>query len=206
MRCFLALPLLEPALDDAQRALSLLQRQIGAVRWARPETLHLTVHFFADVSDAKMQTALTAVAPVVARAEPFEIALDKLGSFPPRGWPRVLWLGASHVSPEVPAFAQRCRSALAEAGFAVDDRPFTAHCTLGRPRTPWPREARDAWEAAVKGYQQESRFVADRLVLYESTIAPGGAIYTERASHRLQGLGRPHAGNGVVPAHAVAEV
>ena len=42
MRCFLAVPLREPALGAAQRTLAQLREKVDAVRWTRPETLHIT--------------------------------------------------------------------------------------------------------------------------------------------------------------------
>jgi 2'-5' RNA ligase len=182
MRCFLAVPVLEPALGEAGRVLADLRERVPAVRWARPETLHLTVHFFGRADDAEVQTALDAVAPVAQGVAPFDIELNGLGSFPPRGLPRVLWLGAAAPSGELVALAERCRAALAAAGFAVETRPFRAHCTLGRPRQPWSAESRAAWNREVaRAGSLGVGFRADRLLLYESVSASGGSIYVERA-------------------------
>jgi 2'-5' RNA ligase len=182
MRCFLAVPLAEPALADAQRVLTMLRREIEPVRWARPETLHITVQFYADAGDDQVTTALRAANIVVAQTEPFPVTLDTLGAFPPRGSPRVLWLGSTEGSPPLVAFATRCRAALRDAGLEVDDRQFRVHCTLGRPRVRWSSALRHHWLDMVRGYCVESTFTADQLVLYESTSAEGGAIYTPRAT------------------------
>src|SRR5207302_530822 len=60
MRCFLAVPLREPALGAAQRTLANLREKVDAVRWTRPETLHITVHFFGNVDDAEFARAVAA--------------------------------------------------------------------------------------------------------------------------------------------------
>jgi RNA 2',3'-cyclic 3'-phosphodiesterase len=182
MRCFLAVPLAEPALADAQRVLTMLRREIEPVRWARPETLHITVQFYADAGDDQVRAALRAANTVVAQTEPFPVTLDTLGAFPPRGSPRVLWLGSTQESPPLVPFATRCRAALRDAGLEVDDRPFRVHCTLGRPRMRWSSALRHHWLDVVRGYSVESTFIAHQLVLYESTSAEGGAIYTPRAT------------------------
>jgi 2'-5' RNA ligase len=182
MRCFLAVPLLEPALSGAGRVLEELREGVPAVRWARPETLHLTVHFFGRADDAEVQTALSAVEPVLQTVKPFDIELDRLGSFPPRGQPRVLWLGAVSAAEELGALAQQCRAALASGGFEIETRPFRAHCTLGRPRQPWPAASRTAWDGAVtRAGSLGVAFRADRLLLYESVTGRGGSMYLERA-------------------------
>jgi 2'-5' RNA ligase len=189
MRCFLAVPVLEPALGEAGRVLAELRERVPAVRWARPETLHYTVHFFGKADDTEVQKALRAVEPVAQAVAPFDIELDGLGSFPPRGQPRVLWLGAAGPSGELLALAQQCRAALAAAGFEVETRPFRAHCTLGRPRQPWPAASRTAWDSAIaRAGSSGVAFRADRLLLYESVTASGGSIYVERARLGFGGL------------------
>jgi len=182
VRCFLAVPLAEPALADAQRVLTMLHREIEPVRWARPETLHITVQFYANADDDQVRTALRAANTVVAKTKPFPVTLDTLGAFPPRGSPRVLWLGSTQESPQLVGFAVQCRAALRDAGLEVDDRQFRVHCTLGRPRVRWSSAVRHHWLDVVRGYRTESTFTADQLVLFESTSAEGGAIYTPRAT------------------------
>jgi RNA 2',3'-cyclic 3'-phosphodiesterase len=186
VRCFLAVPLQEPALADAQRLLHTLQESVVGVRWVRPETLHVTVHFFGSVSEEQAQAGVNAVRPVVERTSVFPVAADVLGSFPEHGRPRVLWLGAHEDQPAFVDLATACREALGRAGFETDARRFRAHCTLGRPRDPWPRESREAWRRAVEEPVRVREFIAARLVLYESKAAPGGHLYTERATLPLQ--------------------
>lgn len=181
MRCFLALPVAEPGLERAQRLQYELRERVAEVRWARPETLHLTVHFFGQVEDERVAVAVDVVTPLAIRASPFDVVLDRLGSFPPRGTPRVLWLGPSRDVAPLTALALECRAVLSAAGFEVDQRPYNPHCTLGRPRLPLTDNARVAWAVATR-QQPDIRFTAARLVLYESRSAPGGALYTERAS------------------------
>jgi 2'-5' RNA ligase len=181
VRCFLAVPLAEPGLEGAQRLHHELRERVADVRWARPETLHLTVHFFGQVEDERAAIAVDLVTPMAIRASPFDVVLDRLGSFPPRGTPRVLWLGPSRDVGPLTALALDCRAILNAAGFEVDQRRYNPHCTFGRPRLPWSDNARNAWTVATR-QQLDIRFTASRLVLYESRSAPGGAVYTERAS------------------------
>jgi RNA 2',3'-cyclic 3'-phosphodiesterase len=141
------------------------------------------VHFFGAIDEDRTGAALEAVQPIALRTAPFDVVLDRLGAFPPRGTPRVLWLGPARDIDPLTALALECRGALAAAGFDVESRRYHAHCTLGRPRIPWPETAAAAWETPVFGAaaQTEIRFTARRLVLYESRPAPGGAVYTERS-------------------------
>jgi 2'-5' RNA ligase len=181
LRCFLAVPLAQPALGASQRLLDDLRDRVPATRWARPESLHVTVHFFGEVEDAAALRAVELIEPVVRRTQPFELELDRLGAFPSHGMPRVLWLGPTREVAPLTSLALQCGVALGSAGFEVESRPYNAHCTLGRPRLPWPDDALSAWAAAVSAPRKPLQCTATRLVLYESRPAPGGAIYTERA-------------------------
>ena len=183
LRCFLAVPLAEPGLAAAQHFQAELRERVAGVRWARPETLHLTVHFFGRIEEERAASALEVVEPIATRTLPFDVVLDRLGVFPPRATPRVLWLGSAHDIAPLSALALECRTALAGAGFEIETRRYHPHCTLGRPRPPWSETAAIAWNTSVidAADQTEIRFTAQRLVLYESKSAPGGAVYTERA-------------------------
>ncbi|MFZ0128464.1 MAG: RNA 2',3'-cyclic phosphodiesterase [Candidatus Dormiibacterota bacterium] len=182
MRCFLAVPLEEPGLGTAQRLQADLRERVPEVRWARPETLHLTVHFFGQLDDRRAATALALVTPIAPNTFTFDVALDRLGAFPQRGTPHVLWLGPAGDVPELTALALECRDVLGVAGFDIEERSFHPHCTLGRPRMPWSETARAAWTAAVAESRPDVHFTASRLVLFESRSAPEGAIYAERSS------------------------
>src|SRR5580692_10378566 len=119
VRYFLAVPLAEPGLAAAQRLQGELRERVADVRWARPETLHLTVHFFGAIEPERADTALDVVKPIAMRTASFDAVLDRIGSFPPRGMPRVLWLGPARDIGPLTALALECRTALAAAGFEV---------------------------------------------------------------------------------------
>ncbi len=182
MKCFLAVPIAEPALADAQRLEASLRERVAATRWTRPETLHLTVHFFGNIDDGRALSAVELVRPLAAHTPAFDVEMSTLGAFPPRGAPRVLWLGPSGDVAPLTALALECRTVLGGAGFDVEQRAYHAHCTLGRPRLPWSADARVAWAAAAAEPRPVMGFTANRLVLYDSHPGPGGAVYTERAS------------------------
>jgi 2'-5' RNA ligase len=182
VRCFLAVPIAEPALAAVERLQAELRERVAGVGWARPETLHLTVHFFGQIDEDRAATALNGVTPIVERTPPFDVVLDRVGAFPEKGIPRVLWLGPAREIPQLTALALECRAVLAASGFEVEPRRYHAHCTLGRPRRNFSSDASAAWAAASAWDRVNATFTASRLVLYESRPAPGGARYTERSS------------------------
>jgi 2'-5' RNA ligase len=189
MRSFLAVALREPALSEAGRLLDELAAAIPRrdCRWVRGEGLHLTLHFFGELDDGRVGEVLAAVGPVAAATRPFELALGGLGSFPPRRDPRVLWLGVTAGEEPLAALARGCQARLHDAGFAVDQRPYSAHCTLGRPRPGWPAAARAAWTAAVGRQPVIPPFTATAVTLFDSRPQPSGAVYEAVAELPLGG-------------------
>jgi 2'-5' RNA ligase len=183
VRSFLAVGVREPALSEARRLLGEIAASLprDQVRWARGEGLHITLHFFGELDEARVGEVLEAVAPAAEAAAPFDLELGGLGSFPARGAPRVLWLGVTGGREPLSHLAAACHQRLRGAGFDVEDRPFSAHCTLGRPRAGWPPAARSAWSEWVSREIALPPFPASGLTLYRSRPQPGGAEYSNVA-------------------------
>jgi len=174
-------PIAEPALSETRRFQASLAERVDGVRWARPETLHLTVHFFGTIDEAHAANAVDLVFPIVSDAPTFDVELGRLSAFRPRGAPRVLWLGPASEVAQLTALALECRKILRSAGFGVESRQYNPHCTLGRVRAQWSEGAHSTWASVVAEPVPLMHFTATRLVLYESRSAPGGAVYTERS-------------------------
>lgn len=129
--------------------------------------LHLTLVFLGAIAGDRLVCIEDAAAG--ARAEPFELVLDRLG------WWRqsqVLWLGARETPPVLDALVGALRNGLVACGFTPESRPFRAHMTLIRKvrrRPPLP-------------HCEPLRWRPDALVLIESTTIPGGVRYTRLAT------------------------
>jgi RNA 2',3'-cyclic 3'-phosphodiesterase len=98
------------------------------------ENLHITLVFMGSV-DASARIGAEAVADEL-RTVSAELRLDQLGYWP---GPRVLWLGASTVPPELRHLQILLQEGIARAGMELDDRPFKPHMTLMRKVSPAPR-------------------------------------------------------------------
>ena len=96
-----------------------------AGRPTHPEDIHLTLVFLGPASPEQRQCAEAAAGRV--RGQPFELTLDRMGSFP---WARVLWCGADTAPPALAGLV--LRAGLAGCGFALDERPYRPHATLAR--------------------------------------------------------------------------
>ena len=166
MRAFLAIPLPPPT----RQALASVANQIDGLRAQKPHTIHLTLRFLDEIADpAPIVEALT---PVAAAHEPFEMSLERIGVFPPRGAPRVVWVGLGAGEMQAGALAAGIENALVPLGFRRERRPWHGHVTLGRFRSP-PRRA----DGLVDEDRRFGQVPAEKLVLFESNLTPDGAVH-----------------------------
>jgi 2'-5' RNA ligase len=135
LRIFLAIDLAEEVRAGIAAAQNLCRERLTGtgLKWTRPEQFHLTLRFLGQV-EAKALTGLTAkVRPACAGLKPLELRGAKLGVFPERGRPRVLWVG---VYDDGAHGLEQTFRVIAEAtrGFGQQEteKAFTGHITLAR--------------------------------------------------------------------------
>ena len=122
MRLFIAIrfsPEILSALEDAQTQLRLLGK---GGNFSRKENLHLTLAFIGESEDVRTLRRIMEQSV----GAPFPLALGGSGHFDD-----LYWAGIA-PNPALQALAKRLIRALREAGFEIEDRPFTPHITLVR--------------------------------------------------------------------------
>jgi len=183
LRAFLAVPL--PA--ELQQTITRLQREltprVGELRWTRPETLHLTLRFFGQITEEQLEKVATSMLSVGVRQAPFTVRVRGLGAFPAPRRPRVLWLGLDPAQP-LHGLYDTCQTQLAAAGIAAEPRPFSPHLTLGRYR-----QHAAGLDDLVATYADRDfgALPIEQLVLYESRLLKGGAQHIPRCKTPLTG-------------------
>jgi 2'-5' RNA ligase len=180
MRLFTAIDLTGEARSaigaEQARIRHAMAHQDRALRWVRPEHMHLTLVFLGEVADADVAAATEAMAGELNLA-PFTVVFGGLGTFPPDRPPRVLWIGVAQGGRETIELERVVRKRLADAGLSVDNRPYHPHLTLAR----W-RESRGADRRIVAGGPPVVASVPVRAAtLYESRLGPDGPTYVPRA-------------------------
>jgi 2'-5' RNA ligase len=140
--------------------------------------LHVTVRFLGDVAPAALATLRRELATRTADCVPVDLRIDGAGAFPPRGQPRVVWLGLD-AGPALAALHARVEDACAAAGLGREARPFRPHLTIGRPRGG---PAAAAVEPALRAAMARVGFVAAERVaslhLMRSDLTRTGARHT----------------------------
>jgi 2'-5' RNA ligase len=180
IRLFFAVPV--PA--DARAAIGDLMARVQAgvgdgtarIRWVRIDGLHLTLRFLGP-TPAERQPVLEAAADAVASAAtPFEVGLAGGGAFPSPARPRTLWVGVTAGADRLADLADGLTRAAVEGGQPLETRPFAPHLTIGR--TDGVRLAPQAARALEDAARSlDVRFIADRVVLFQSLLGGGPARY-----------------------------
>jgi 2'-5' RNA ligase len=180
MRLFIAVDLSE----GARVAIAAEQKRIAAalagtktsLRWVKPEQAHLTLVFLGNVDEVRVPAVVEAVGGDVDLA-PFEMVLDGEGVFPPRGAPRVLWIGTTLGAAQLIELQRRLSARVAALGVELERRPFHPHLTIGRWRESRAFDRDRALAAARSG--SIARIRVEHATLYESRLSPSGAAYRE---------------------------
>jgi RNA 2',3'-cyclic 3'-phosphodiesterase len=175
-RAFVALELEAPLREAMAEIQERLRPRLGRIHFVRPEGIHLTLRFLGGTTPRQLDAMRPILAAAASACPPAEVRASGLGTFPERGSPRVLWLGLA-VPPTIHELQGACERAALSAGFEKEDRPFTAHLTLGRWRD---RATRPELPEADLGTTK-----LDTLVLFKSDLRPGGAVYTPLESFAL---------------------
>ena len=174
MRLFFALPLPTEVKERLRPTLSQARKAGGdGVGFTRNEQLHFTLAFLGEQRGAEEALAAGEALREVAA---FELALCGSGAFPNTARPRVLWLGVTAGAAELMAVAERLRSALQARKFALEERKFRPHLTLGRVRPRGEPSAKRALAAIAPA--ELARWTARDACLMQSVLGKGGATHT----------------------------
>jgi len=168
--------------DDARRAIAALQQRVakglGAERSLKlvdPAHMHLTLVFLGEIGEAAVPPIVTALSGSID-ARPFAATFQNVGVFPPRGAPRVLWLGVEDGADDIVEIQRQVAGRLESLGVVLDRRPFHPHLTLARWRTSHPADRQRARSAQTG--TAIARMSVDHVTLYQSRLSSAGPTYT----------------------------
>lgn len=160
--------------QSVRRFLVDLDPQIRGVRWTAAEQMHLTLGFFGGVPqdiDAKFREKLSAIC-----FGAFFLPIAGVGTFPPKGPPKIVWIGIGRGHPHLFQLHKRVTEAALAVGLEPDLRPFHPHITLAR--------CRDVSSQALRKFLQANVALDAAMVhvesfhLYSSQLTSAGSIHT----------------------------
>lgn len=179
MRCFLAVPIPQMQKNVILEGLRRLQGQLPKARWVKPEGLHITLKFLGELAEEKARELVQRLRRFrLSLPSAVEISLQGGGFFPDARRPRVAWIGGT--APGLEDWAAAASQVAEDFGVTPERRSFALHVTLARLERPWPQAAAQRFLQEVGNWELKA-FLATEIVLFESTLLPTGAVYTERA-------------------------
>ena len=145
---------------------------IPGAKWVPPDQLHLTVRFIGEVDGGLFRDIKNILDEV--NLAPFSLQLKGVGYFPPRGAPRVLWVGLEKSDP-LQLLRKKLDSALLRVRVEPEGRKFSPHITLARLKnSPIQKIANFL---AGNGLFHQEPFQVEDFKLYSSILSPKGAFH-----------------------------
>jgi 2'-5' RNA ligase len=174
-RIYVALDLPEDVAEQVER----LCVGLPDVRWSDPDDLHITLRFIGEVDEPTYEEIGEGLAHVTA--PPFEVQLQGIGHFPPRGDPTTLWIGLA-PSEGLQLLKRKVDRQLASLGVAPDPRKYAPHLTIARVRGGLPENRLGSFLKRLSLYRSEP-FAVSGFTLYSSLLRADGAVHTPEATY-----------------------
>lgn len=178
--------------DEVKQAIgvtidTLRSRSGAAVRWIRPEGVHVTLKFLGEVPVKKLPAIKLAIQEATVGHSPFDLEFSNIGTFGGREGLRIMWVGIAGDVLRLEALVRAVNAALAVVGFEPERRPFRPHLTLGRVRDEISTRQRAEIEVAVgKMAVPPSGWRTSQVSLMRSRLTAQGAFYDVIATFPLK--------------------
>ena len=151
-----------------------------AVRWVKPDRMHLTLRFLGETAVPQLTPIATELDHVTANYAPFKLHLHQVGCFPNRRRPRVLWIGLAGEKRPLQAIKRDIDTFLQPMGWEQEKRPFQAHLTVGRVK-----DARQLQQLNLNVPVGKAAWEVTAVHLIQSQLRPQGPLYTTHHSSQL---------------------
>ena len=187
LRLFVAIDLDEAARRAVAAEQRRLKEEIGhdsrpTLKWVRPEHMHLTLAFLGTVDERTTAVLVDAMREAMAYRE-FEVEFGGVGAFPPRGAPRVLWMGLRRGERDVVEVQRLVGARLVRIGVELERRPFHPHLTLARWREPRTTDRSRALR--LDSSTVVARIHVRAVALVHSQLSQAGPTYSVLCEARL---------------------
>ena len=188
VRLFVACEVPDEVKEAIGETIEGLRKKSGpAVRWIKPEGVHVTLKFLGEVPVKKLPAVKLAIQEAVVGHSPFELEFSNIGTFGGREGLRIMWVGIAGAVLRLEALVRAVNAALAVVGFEPERRPFRPHLTLGRVRDEIGTRQRAEIEVAVgKTDVPGVNWRTSQVSLMRSKLGPGGASYEVLATFPLR--------------------
>jgi len=179
MRLFVAVEMNESVAEAARDTIDDLRARAtrlaprARVTWSAPDRIHITVKFIGEADETSTQAIRSALGPTID-APVFDLAVEGVGAFPPKGPPRVFWAGLTDGRDGL-LEVERVVSERLKSLVPAEDRPYAPHLTLARVKEPAGLARATLFEGLTT--RQFGSVHVDAITLFESRLSPKGATH-----------------------------
>jgi RNA 2',3'-cyclic 3'-phosphodiesterase len=177
IRSFLAIELPKVILKKIEEVQGDLKSSHADARWVSPGKIHLTLKFFGNIGEARIEPMIEAIKGPIHNAQAFPLRVKGVGTFPHWKNPRVIWMGLIDGKGILIPLQRQLETELEKIGFEPEARTFQPHLTLGRVNSS---RGKDELIQRMERYREEEfgEFNVERMILFKSDLRPTGPIYT----------------------------
>jgi 2'-5' RNA ligase len=189
MRCFIGIGLPDIVRERLVDAVQEFGREKAPVSWTAPENMHITLKFLGETVRDRITDVENGLAEAAADFQAFSMEAAGGGIFPGARDPKVLWAGAGESLELAGKLHQTVNNAMMSAGFPAESRPFHPHITIGRVKRTLPAGWGDRFLRHFAG-RAFGIVPVSSIILFESRLSRGGAIYSVIREFPLMGVSR----------------
>lgn len=146
-----------------------------AIKWTKPENTHITLVFLGDTDETRINVIENILRERCSGFGNFEIILRSIGVFRNLSDARIIRADI-HSADKLIELNSAISTDLRNAGFSIENRPFSPHLTIGRIKS---LKNRNALEELIDEYRdvELQKIEVDNIILYESILKQSGPEY-----------------------------
>jgi RNA 2',3'-cyclic 3'-phosphodiesterase len=166
--------------------LNKIQNELAGERisWVKPDNMHITLKFFGDTQDVKINPIIRALEKAAGNLHSFDVSVEGFGIFGTTRFPKVLWLGIENQS-GLSGIYNAINRELEPLGFFPDKPVFKPHLTIARVKEIKNPDILFQYEGEYQDIIFQKNTISD-FSLYQSILKPSGPFYKPLYSFRLK--------------------
>lgn len=188
IRTFVAFETPELERNRLSEIQSVLKQHPSGVKWESEDKFHTTVKFLGDTNETFLPEIMASIALSLHTCSTFSLKYDSLGFFPNWHDPKVAWIGCGESVPMLSQIKSKLDRGLLPFGFAIENRTFHPHITLGRIKDE--RGVKHLLSIAESLTFESLTIHVSEFMLMKSILRPEGSKYfvVEKFTLGQQGL------------------
>lgn len=185
-RAFIAVPLPEEVkkfLTDLQ--IHLKDSGIKA-SWPKPENMHLTLKFLGNIDVHTFEAVKACMSRAAGQTPVHTLSASGIGVFPSVKKTRVIWAGTRGQTDILETLVKELDAILfKELAVKKEEKRYSPHLTIARIKRPIPPKTAIKLLQKFKDFHS-SDFIVNQIKLFQSRLAPTGAVHTQLFSASLK--------------------